>query len=164
MYLQVNKVFFAVVMLFFTCMYAQPTDKLQQEIHTILNHWHEAAATANADAYFSVFDEQAVFVGTDASEVWSYPDFFSFASPYFEQGKAWEFRPQSRNLYFGENAKTCWFDEVLDSDHMGFCRGSGILVWKDNRWKLQHYVLSILVPNQHVAEVLQLKKETEKNN
>ncbi len=143
--------------------HAQEDNDLTQEINHILDDWHLAATRANADNYFSFFDTEAVFVGTDASEVWSFEEFYAFAFPYFEKGKAWEFRPQSRHIYVSEDRQTVWFNEVLDSDHMGLCRGSGTLIRKENQWKLQQFVLSILVPNQHVNEVLQLKKETENN-
>lgn len=143
--------------------YAQENKVLHQEIHQLLDDWHLAATQANAPRYFSFFDTNAVFVGTDASEVWSFKEFHAFALPYFKKGKAWEFRPQSRHIYFSEDRQTVWFNEVLDSNHMGLCRGSGTLLWKEKQWKLQQFVLSILVPNEHVPEVLQLKKETENN-
>ena len=41
-----------------------------------------------------------------------------------------------------------WFDEVLDSDHMGECRGSGVVIQgSDGQWRIAHYILSFPVPN-----------------
>ena len=50
-----------------------------------------------------------------------------------------------------------WFDELLDTQ-MGICRGSGVMLLDGKEWKVQHYVLSIAVPNENVDELTQLKK------
>ncbi len=42
---------------------------------------------------------------------------------------------------------------------MGVCRGSGVVKKIDDTWKIQHYVLSIAVPNENVATLTNLKKE-----
>jgi hypothetical protein len=36
---------------------------------------------------------------------------------------------------------------------MGTCRGSGILVFKNQEWKLKQYVLSLAIPNENMNEV-----------
>lgn len=130
----------------------------KQAINLSLDQWHEAAADANAQTYFSLMTKDAVFVGTDADEVWPLNDFKAFAMPYFKKGKAWTFKAIERHIYLGKE-NTAWFDEVLNSSHMGLCRGSGVMVFEDQRWKIQHYVLSILIPNEQVKKVFQEKKE-----
>jgi hypothetical protein len=130
----------------------------QEEINQSLNQWHKAAANANAEKYFGLMTEDAVFVGSDADEVWSLKDFKAFAMPYFNNGKAWTFSPVSRNIYVNTN-NIAWFDEVLTSTHMGLCRGSGIVELVDHQWKIKHYVLSILVPNELVDQVNDKKKQ-----
>ena len=42
---------------------------------------------------------------------------------------------------------------------MKLCRGSGVLKKIDGQWKIAHYVLSIAVPNEHVGELIKLKKQ-----
>jgi hypothetical protein len=40
-----------------------------------------------------------------------------------------------------------WFDELLESPHLGTCRGSGVLVAVGGSWKITQYNLSIPIPN-----------------
>jgi hypothetical protein len=44
---------------------------------------------------------------------------------------------------------------------MKICRGSGILVLQKGQWKIQHYVLSMTVPNDNVTEVVKIKAPIE---
>ncbi len=119
-----------------------------------LDRWHRAAARADFDTYFSLMDDEAVFVGTDSSEVWTKAAFMQFAKPYFERGKAWTFIPLHRNLYSdATHSGIVWFDETLDT-WMGICRGSGVLVRKDDIWLIKHFVLSLTVPNEKITEVI----------
>jgi hypothetical protein len=56
--------------------------------------------------------------------------------------------------------KTAWFDELL-STQMKICRGSGVLVYTKNGWKIQQYVLSMTVPNDNSKEVIKIKTTIE---
>jgi len=42
---------------------------------------------------------------------------------------------------------------------MGICRGSGVLKKVDNTWKIEHYVLSLTIPNENIQEVKNVNKE-----
>ena len=126
-------------------------------INTQLEAWHKAAAEADFDAYFDLMTEDAVFIGTDAEENWQLDQFKAFSKPYFDRGKAWSFSTLERTIYHPKKAKMAWFDELLDTQ-MGICRGSGVMLLDGKEWKVQHYVLSIAVPNENVDELTQLKK------
>jgi hypothetical protein len=63
-----------------------------------------------------------------------------------------------RTIYLNEVEDIAWFDELLDTQ-MKLCRGSGVLRKENGDWKIAHYVLSIAVPNEHVGELIELKKE-----
>ena len=132
------------------------TDKTA--IENVLDTWHEAAAQANFDAYFFLMTKDAVFIGTDATENWQLDAFKAFSKPYFDKGKAWDFKPVERNIYFSDDGKIAWFDELLDT-HMEICRGSGVLKKEKNQWKIAHYVLSITIPNDNIDAVIKLKQE-----
>ena len=123
-----------------------------------LDAWHKAAAKANFDDYFKLMTDDAIFIGTDPTENWTLQEFKEFSRPYFEAGKAWDFKAIERNIYHEENRRIAWFDELLDT-HMGICRGSGVMVKENGKWKVQHYVLSITIPNENVDEITLLKKE-----
>ena len=139
---------------------AQTRDKEKLAVQKVLNEWHEAAANANFKNYFDAMTENAVFVGTDASENWSKKDFETYAKPHFDKGKAWNFKPIERHVYFSANKETAWFDELLDTQ-MKICRGSGVLIKIKKEWKIAHYVLSIAVPNEFTEEVVKVKAESD---
>ena len=136
--------------------------KPKEAIDKVLNQWHAAAGNANFDAYFSFMAEDAVFIGTDPTENWHKSDFKEWSKPYFDRGQAWDFTSLERNILTAETGQTAWFDELLDTQ-MGICRGSGVMIWENGEWKVQHYVLSIAIPNENVSEVTELKKEFDNN-
>lgn len=135
---------------------------ISKRIDVNLDAWHKAAAEANFEKYFDLMTEDAIFIGTDATENWDIEEFKKFSKPYFDKGKAWIFKEIERNIYVDSNRKTAWFDELLDT-HMGICRGSGVMKKEDGEWKVQHYVLSIAVPNDNVIELTKMKKDFDSN-
>ena len=134
------------------------SDSEKSKINTNLDLWHKAAAEANFDAYFNLMTFDGVFIGTDATENWQNKEFKNFSKPYFDKGKAWSFTSLQRNIYFSDDSKLAWFDELLNTQ-MGICRGSGIMKVEDNQWKVSHYVLSIAIPNDQVKQTVKIKKE-----
>jgi len=135
---------------------------LKQEINQIVEQWHKAASDASFDTYFGLMTDDAIFIGTDATENWNLPDFKAFSKPYFDKGKAWSFRALERNLFAQPDTNLAWFDELLDTQ-MGICRGSGVLEKTTKGWKIKHYVLSIAIPNENVKEITALKKTFDTN-
>ena len=143
------------LLVFTTAGFAQNIED-NKVINQVLEEWHTAAADADFDAYFDLMTEDAVFIGTDATENWQRDEFMKYAKPHFDKGKAWSFTAIERNIY--EAGKTYYFDELLDTQ-MGICRGSGVLKMEDGDWKIAHYVLSIAVPNENVPVLTGLKKQ-----
>lgn len=126
-------------------------------IDSLLNEWHAAASKADYAAYFGFMDSASVFIGTDATENWTKEQFETFSKPYFDEGKAWSFLAFERNLFYSQDSTVVWFDELLDT-WMGTCRGSGVLVYSDEQWKLKQYVLSVAIPNESMNEVILVKQ------
>jgi SnoaL-like domain len=126
------------------------------DITKTLDAWHKAAADARFDDYMKVLSSDAIYIGTDATENWTKPQFLAFAKPYFDKGKAWSFSAIERHIYFSKDKKTAWFDELL-STQMKICRGSGVLIKEGKFWKIQHYVLSMTIPNENSNEVVKIK-------
>ncbi len=151
-----NKLFFLGCLLTACCLHAQTTEETR--IGTVLDAWHQAAARADFDGYFSKMAQGGVFVGTDATEHWDKDAFMAFSRPYFEKGRAWAFTPLERHVYLGDGGQVAWFDELLDT-WMQLCRGSGVVVKVGGEWKIAHYVLSMTVPNENVEGAIALKKE-----
>lgn len=134
--------------------------ELKVEINTVLDNWHKAAAEANFANYFDVITEDGIFIGTDATENWNKNQFIAFSKPYFDRGRAWNFKALERTIYFSEKGNLAWFDELLKTQ-MKICRGSGVLVKTEKGWKIKHYVLSMTVPNENVDEVVKAKTKLE---
>jgi hypothetical protein len=132
----------------------------KDKINLLLNNWHKAAAEANFDNYFNAMTDDAIFIGTDATENWNKKDFAAFAKPYFDKGKAWNFTSLERHIYFSIDKKIAWFDELLNTQ-MKICRGSGVVVKTKNGWKIKHYVLSMTIPNDNTNDVIKLKAPIE---
>lgn len=140
--------------------FSQNTDSDKKKINTTLDSWHKAATNAEFDNYFSYMTSNGVFIGTDATENWQLDAFKAFSKPYFDKGKAWDFKCLQRNIYFDKTQNTAWFDELLDTQ-MKICRGSGVLIKQGNTWKIAHYVLSMTVPNDNLDEVIKIKEKIE---
>lgn len=130
--------------------------EIVKNVNSFLNDWHEAASEANFDNYFSKMDNISVFIGTDASENWTKKAFVKYSKPYFDKGKAWNFKTLERNVYVNSTANFIWFDELLET-RMGICRGSGVIALHDAKFSIKHYVLSITIPNDDVDEVINIK-------
>lgn len=129
------------------------------EVARVLDDWHDAATRADEERYFAHFSEGAVFLGTDATERWTVPEFRVYAHPHFARGKAWSMRAIRRQITFAwaprPGVATAWFDEDLESMSLGVARGSGVLV-RDERsgaWKIAQYNLSVPIPNERFKAV-----------
>lgn len=121
----------------------------------VLNDWHLAASQANEEKYFSYFySDSSIFMGTDQTERWTAIEFRKWSSPFFERGSAWDFKPYARSLRYNPEKTVCWFEEEIDTDHLGPLRGTGVLLKSDNVWKIDQYILSIAVPNQLVNNLV----------
>ncbi len=121
-------------------------------VAAVLDDLHAAAAASDGPRYFGHFAPEAVFLGTDASERWTLPEFKAFATPYFAQGKGWAYQSKSRNIQRAPGGDVAWFDEALDNATYGECRGSGVLRSIGGTWKVTQYNLTIPIPNALASE------------
>jgi ketosteroid isomerase-like protein len=132
----------------------------RKAIDSLLNAFNDAAAKADFDRYFEYFADDAIFIGTDASENWDKTAFKIWAKPHFDKKKTWDFKSIERHIFFDKTGNTAWFDELLDTQ-MKICRGSGVLTKEGNDWKIRQYVLSMTVPNDNVDAVVKIKAPIE---
>lgn len=132
----------------------------KKSINSFLDSWHKDASNADFKNYFDKIAEDGIYIGTDATENWTKKEFEVWAKPYFDKGQAWSFTALERNIYFSPDKKLAWFDELLDTQ-MKICRGSGVLEFKNGKWKIKHYVLSMTIPNDNVDEVIKAKEKIE---
>ncbi|NMP33549.1 nuclear transport factor 2 family protein [Thalassotalea sp. M1531] len=129
-------------------------------INTVLDNYHQAAAKADFDGYLGAMANESVFIGTDASERWTKKAFASFVQPYFDKGIGWEYQPFDRNLTLLADGKTAYFDELLNNSSYGVCRGTGVVIFAQERWQIVQYSLSIPIPNSIAKSVVKLIAES----
>lgn len=125
-------------------------------IGAMLDGFHAAASKADFDAYFGVWTDASVFLGTDATERWVGREFRDFAKPHFDKGKGWTYRPRDRGVTLAPGGTIAYFDELLENDKLGLCRGSGVVAKAGERWVVLQYNLSIPIPNDMAAKVVDL--------
>ncbi len=134
---------------------APPPDP-RPAITAVLDTLHDAASKADGKRYFACFDPEAVFLGTDATERWSFAQFKAYAAERFATGTGWTYVVKERHVFMDDDGRTAWFDERLHNQKYGECRGTGVLVLRDGRWRIAQYNLTIPIPNDIALEVVQM--------
>ena len=128
------------------------TDEQSAKIESIagvLDEFHAAAATADWGTYFNLMSDDAIFIGTDASERWTKPEFEAYAS----NSTGWVYTLETRNINLTPSGNSAWFDEILVSKNYGTCRGTGILIRGESGWKISQYHLTFPIPNALAARI-----------
>jgi ketosteroid isomerase-like protein len=141
---------------------ADPSTSLQQDeqsIARVLDGFHHAAAQGDWAAYFDLMSDDAVFIGTDASERWPKAEFRAYAGT----RSGWVYLVRSRNINLTPSRDSAWFDEILDSASYGTCRSTGVLIRTEDGWKISQYHLTFPIPNalaaKLTAEIRQFESE-----
>jgi ketosteroid isomerase-like protein len=132
------------------------------ELDQRMEEWHLAASNANFESYFGFMSDDFIFLGTAPGERWAKDKFAEFSKPYFDKGKAWDFKATNRKWEFSANGKVVWFDEDLDTWMRG-CRGTGVLVKKKGKWQIAQYNLTVLIENEKIKEFIELRDQPVEN-
>jgi hypothetical protein len=149
------------LVLFTSCQAPSTSDSAlvpgEEAIHATMDAWHQAASEADSLTYFgSMASAESIFIGTDESERWNTIEFKAWSRKFFQRASAWTFVPVLGERHVAIRGDVAWLDEKLDSEHMGQCRGTGILVFDGDAqaWKIAHYTLSFAVPNEVADAVI----------
>jgi len=145
------------ILLFFSFSKISGQENIIKELDQLISTWHNSAAVADMDSYFNAMADSFVFIGTDSSEYWTKTTFYNWSKPYFDKGKAWTLKANSRHIYLSGNNKFAWWDELLYTSS-GTWIGTGILEKQGKEWKIRHYTLSMTIPNHKMKEVYNLIK------
>ena len=142
---------------------AQAKTDLQQQtqaVNAVLDSLHDAASKAQKQRYLDLFTETGGFMGTDDWERWSRPiELDAYVSERFKDGTGWTYQAVERHLNFSEDGKTAWFDEITESKKWGRFRGTGVVVCEGDYWKIAHYSMSFLVPNEVWEQVSEISNK-----
>ena len=133
------------------------------DVSSILDQLHLYASQAKSTQYFSLFTDEAIFIGTDATENWTMKEFKAFAIPYFSKGKGWTYTSNNRHIYFSKSKNTAWFDEMLFNENYGETRGTGVLIRSESGWKIEQYHLTFPIPNELSEQVVKIIKSNQYN-
>ena len=126
-------------------------DEQRGAIDALIDGLHQDAHEANFQTYFDRYSVDAIFLGTDKTERWTVGEFKAYAKPAFADGHGWTYTVVERNWEGSGNIR--WFDEILFNEKLGNCRGTGVVELIEGEWKIAHYALTMLVPNEIAAEV-----------
>ncbi|QYK02465.1 nuclear transport factor 2 family protein [Shewanella psychrotolerans] len=123
----------------------------------VLDNLHQFAAKADWDNYFSLYTDDAIFIGTDASEYWNMTQFSQYARP----TKGWSYALIERKMVRHDDVIV--FDELLDSQSYGVSRGTGTLLLTASGWKIAQYHLSFPIPNKIAKKITNQIKASSNN-
>ena len=126
-------------------------DEQHRAIDALIDGLHQDAHEANFQTYFDRYSVDAIFLGTDKTERWTVEEFKAYAKPAFADGHGWTYTVVERNWEGSGNIR--WFDEILFNEKLGNCRGTGVVELFEGEWKIAHYALTMLVPNEIAADV-----------
>ena len=155
-----KKILFACLLLLSFNTIAQGGDSdatYRKQINTFIDQWHDDAANSRL-AYFDKIAPHGIYIGTDKTELWNRDQFKAWAQRAFERKSAWSFKAVKRNVYMSPDRKFIWFDELLDTQ-MGPCQASGVIRKTVKGFEIEHYQLSIAVPNELAKQVTKMVKE-----
>lgn len=112
-------------------------------VSDVLDKLHAAASKADWDTYFSLYTNDAIFLGTDVNERWDVPTFRSYAGA----SNGWTYTMKERNIDLTPDGDHAWFDEILVNAKYGTSRGTGIVIRTPGGWKIAQYHLVFPIPN-----------------
>ena len=154
---------YLLLILLFSTNYSQNI-RSEKAVNKVLNNLHLYASQASGEKYIDLFSEDAVFFGTDISERWPKEEFRTYAMGRFKSGVGWTYYMKERNIFFSDEGRTAWFDEILISKKYGEFRGTGALKMVKNKWKITQYNLLLPIPNDLMKKYSEEIKEYYKNN
>lgn len=123
----------------------------------VLDNLHQYAAVADWDNYFALYTEDAIFIGTDATEYWDMTQFEAYSRP----TKGWRYELVDRKIV--QHGNVIVFDELLDNRAYGVSRGTGTLLLTEQGWKIAQYHLSFPIPNKIAKKITNQIKAVKKD-
>ncbi|WP_417316887.1 nuclear transport factor 2 family protein [Emcibacter sp.] len=158
--MKTRSIFFGILSIIFFNTQALAFDRAveEQAVTALLDGFHDAADKGDKKRYLGYLTADAVFMGTDSRERWPYPAFEKYVGERFRDGKGWSYRSIEKHINFAPDGRTGWFDEITRSEKWGDFRGTGVVMKQGDGWKIAHYSLTFLVPNEVWEKVSDLAR------
>jgi ketosteroid isomerase-like protein len=128
-------------------------------IENKMDDFHDAADKGDSARYLNHFAKDGVFMGTDDWERWPFDGFSKYVNKHFKDGKGWSYKPIKRFTNINSEEAFAWVDEIVESEKWGRFRGTAVLTKTEQGWKIQHYSLTVLVPNESWEAVSEISKK-----
>ncbi|MBO6505628.1 MAG: nuclear transport factor 2 family protein [Kordiimonadaceae bacterium] len=138
-----------IVLVFAVTGIARADDKA--DVSAVLSELHDAASKADWPRYFALYTDDAIFLGTDATERWDKPTFQAYAGA----SNGWTYRMTERNIDLTPDGDHAWFDELLVNEKYGTSRGTGVVIRTPSGWKIAQYHLVFPIPNDLAEGITQ---------
>ncbi|MGI9519604.1 MAG: S41 family peptidase [Pirellulaceae bacterium] len=138
-------------------------DAAKAEIEQMLTRFRQSAAQADSKAYFDCIAPDAILFGTDEAERWTVETHRQFVQPYFDRDIGWSRTIRDRRVYLGADQQFGWFEEISERVEGVPMRTTGVVRKIDGQWKIVQYNTAFAIPNEIVADVSELIRETESN-
>ncbi len=125
----------------------EPSDAPAGSARWLLHDVHRAKAEGDGERYFGHFAPDGVFLGTDRSERFSLAGMRAILGPYYARGARPLTIPVEQIVYPTPDGGWAWFEQLVERQHVGRMRGTGVLRKVDDTWKFLHYNVVLIVPN-----------------
>lgn len=109
--------------------------------------FHRAGREADIDAYIGWLAEDAIVLGTDASERNPPAALHDMLEPWFSAGKGLDTDPVVVHVSESADGRFAWFDGRFHKPSLCELRGSGLLRHGPDGWKIVHYNVAFALPN-----------------
>ncbi len=126
---------------------ALPSDAPAGSAQWLLHDVHRAKAEGDGERYFGHFAADGVFLGTDRAERFSLAGVRAILGPYYAHGARPTTIPIEQVVYPSADGGWAWFEQLVERQHVGRMRGTGVLRRVDDTWKLVHYNVVLTVPD-----------------
>ncbi len=115
----------------------------------LLRDVHLAKTEGNGERYFGLFAPEAVALGTDRSERFSAAAWRAIFGPYYARGgRRPPTIPIEQRVNLTPDGDLAWFDQLVERQHLGRMRGTGVMARIDGVWKFLHYNVVLVVPSE----------------
>ncbi len=87
-----------------------------------------------------------MFLGTDRAERFSLAGLRAIFGPYYARGARPITIPIEQIVYPSPDGGWAWYEELVERQHVGRMRSTGVLRRVDDTWKFVHYNVVLTVP------------------
>lgn len=119
----------------------------EQDVRALLAAHRRAMETADAEACFACFADDAVVLGTAPDERFTLPEYRAWSAPIFARGPRPAGEVLEEHVALAENGRLAWFDQRTRRPALGEMRVGGVLQRTEAGWRIEQLSYGFPVPN-----------------